>query len=834
MSKVREVLEKKKSGMIEKFTGDRKTKSAICSSAFGVFATFEKQRGAVFVTTAIMLSVLLGFLGLAFDFGNLYIHKTRLQNVVDAAALAGGRAYLESQKNPDENDRDKYDTFPGQGQGREQESYQVGGSKNRSGKHPAADHAADDFIYKNIVNLGTTVKNDEYAHYALKSEGQSPRLFYRIGLYEDVPLYFLSVILGKKEQRVRAGAIALVDDGKGLAPGKTLFDNLFSVEDKISLNSGVSVDSEKDPLLKPRTEDGATIQATFNGDIVLTNKTWNPSNAGDYFYTQEEKEYQWNKDLSIDELNSDYPNMGGKVVSNSSNSIDSNVSGFLNKLTLPHVDLKKNCKVTSLPQPILTSNLNRYKSQDAYIKSHFTITDDEGTVTNYYSKYVTKDNNKDIIKYISCLPRGEAYADEPSPGVAYEFCGNVDGKDIYYYFYTEGYIIKNIVSGRTPECFTYVLDSDGNKIFCNRRNTNSQHIKKYYFDFYRKKLNQDTGNFEYRQIIQENTSPLYDPVETENGITYYYDDAGIKKSFTIPIKKDVNFSKGIQINDPQINNSSVYHLEQDGWDNPEKNALVNKEFVITVDGLAGEEYNPFYLIITGNKGRVIKINVTNSNSRPLIICNLTSNEISEFSIAEGKIFKGIIYSPYSKVFNTLPTAGAGGGSFVGNIVAKELEIQDAGTTWTHQNFVASDTDFNTVSDAVAEKQEERKQTAITEGKNYYKTELARFGLADADWSDPDWFSKLPNSTDEEKNVRKKYQQAWNAARQRLLEDYGLDMPDWPWSEGGKTTDPNQHHYSITNNDNGPTGEKLRLINFRTEYTIEPYINPFNNLYLSND
>ena len=53
------------------------------------------------------------------------------------------------------------------------------------------------------------------------------------------------------------------------------------------------------------------------------------------------------------------------------------------------------------------------------------------------------------------------------------------------------------------------------------------------------------------------------------------------------------------------------------------------------------------------------------------------------------------------------------------------------------------------------------------------------------------------------------------------------MPDWPWTNGGAT---DTHHYD----NNEDTGEKLRLINFRTEYTTEPYYNPFNNLKLSDD
>ncbi len=789
----------------------------------------KQQSGSILVITAMMLPLMLGCLGFAYDFGNLYIHKTRLQNVVDAAALAGGRAYLESQSNVDEGDRDKYDRFPGIGQENEQLSYRPGSSGyDRGNQHPFADRAADDIIGKNLFNLGTTVKNDEYSHYALKSEGSSPRVFYRIGLYEEVPLYFLSVLIGKKQQRVRAGAIALIDDGKGLAPGKTLFDNLFSVEDKISLNSDVAVDSENTSS-KPRSEGGANIKSTFDGEIALTNnKAWDLSNEGDYFYTQQEKELQQREDLSIDEMNTVYPNMGRKVVKNSSNKIDAHVSGFLNKLTGPHVDLKKNCKVLKLPQPILTSNLNRYKDQDEYIHNHYVVLDAKGNITDYYNKYVA-DN---FVRYISCYLPGEAYAlpgeasvVEPHPPVAYELCDSSGEKEIYYYFYTEGFKLKNAVSGRTMTCFTYVLDSDGNKIFCNRKSPSNNHYKKYHFDFYVKKWNESSGQFEYRQIIQQNTSPLYDPVTTVNGVTYYYDDNGTQKSFTIPkVTKAVNLSTGRQINEAQARNSSVYHLEQDGWEDPSDapKDYIENEIIIKVDGLSGEEYNPLYLIITGNKGRKIKINVTGSNGRPLIICNLTSNEISEFSIADGKTFKGIIYSPYSKVVNIPTISGSSGRRFVGNIVAKELDIQDTGTTWTHQNFLESDSDLNTVPDSVAEKQKERKDDALSFAKEALKG-------YNPNWDDPDWFSSLP--TDEAKKL---FQKAWNTARQALWAASGLDMPDWPWKEGGKPTDPNQHHYTISNNDDGSGGETLRLINFRTEYTIEPYINPFNNLSLSND
>ena len=75
----------------------------------------NRQSGSILVISAMMLPLMLGCLGFAYDFGNLYIHKSRLQNIADAAALAGGRAYLESRKKQE--GRDTYDTMPSSGVG---------------------------------------------------------------------------------------------------------------------------------------------------------------------------------------------------------------------------------------------------------------------------------------------------------------------------------------------------------------------------------------------------------------------------------------------------------------------------------------------------------------------------------------------------------------------------------------------------------------------------------------------------------------------------------------------------------------------------------------------
>lgn len=49
----------------------------------------QSQRGSIIVFFAVLLVVLLGMAGLAIDVGYWYTEKTKLQNVVDAAVLAG-------------------------------------------------------------------------------------------------------------------------------------------------------------------------------------------------------------------------------------------------------------------------------------------------------------------------------------------------------------------------------------------------------------------------------------------------------------------------------------------------------------------------------------------------------------------------------------------------------------------------------------------------------------------------------------------------------------------------------------------------------------------------
>ena len=51
-------------------------------------AYHQQQKGAVIVTVALSLLFLLGFMGIALDFGRLFVVKTELQTAMDSCALA--------------------------------------------------------------------------------------------------------------------------------------------------------------------------------------------------------------------------------------------------------------------------------------------------------------------------------------------------------------------------------------------------------------------------------------------------------------------------------------------------------------------------------------------------------------------------------------------------------------------------------------------------------------------------------------------------------------------------------------------------------------------------
>ena len=151
----------------------------------------KQEKGAVFVLTAILLPMLFGFMGIAYDVGNLYSHKAKLQNTADAAALAGARAYVNELKrlNP------QVTTPPS--------------DTDKSAAEAYLKNGANQFITNNNPFFNEKASsNSNLKNFAIGSETKSSRdeankkttdvltEYFRVTLSEPVDLYFLTFLPG--------------------------------------------------------------------------------------------------------------------------------------------------------------------------------------------------------------------------------------------------------------------------------------------------------------------------------------------------------------------------------------------------------------------------------------------------------------------------------------------------------------------------------------------------------------------------------------------------------------------------------------------------------------
>lgn len=147
------------------------------------------QKGQIIVFTAVLLPLLIAATGFTVDFGNMYMHKARLQNAADAAAIAGGHSFVQNN-----------DTLS---------------------NHPHADEAAEKSIALNHPQIAD-VKRD----YRARNTEQNITI-YRVHLTEAVPVYFLSFFGVGDSTNVTAESFAQIAYTGG-SSGSSLFDNLFS------------------------------------------------------------------------------------------------------------------------------------------------------------------------------------------------------------------------------------------------------------------------------------------------------------------------------------------------------------------------------------------------------------------------------------------------------------------------------------------------------------------------------------------------------------------------------------------------------------------------------
>lgn len=149
----------------------------------------KAQKGQIIVFTAVLLPLLIAGTGLTVDFGNMYMHKARLQNAADAAAIAGGHSFVQNN-----------DTLS---------------------NHPHADEAAEKSIDLNHPKIANIIRD-----YRARNTDQGITI-YRVHLTESVPVYFLSFFGVGDSTNVTAESFAQIAYTGG-SSGGSLFDNLFS------------------------------------------------------------------------------------------------------------------------------------------------------------------------------------------------------------------------------------------------------------------------------------------------------------------------------------------------------------------------------------------------------------------------------------------------------------------------------------------------------------------------------------------------------------------------------------------------------------------------------
>lgn len=149
----------------------------------------KAQKGQIIVFTAVLLPLLIAGTGLTVDFGNMYMHKARLQNAADAAAIAGGHSFVQNN-----------DTLS---------------------NHTHADEAAEKSIDLNHPKIANIIRD-------YKARNTDQRItIYRVHLTESVPVYFLSFFGVGDSTDVTAESFAQIAYTGG-SSGGSLFDNLFS------------------------------------------------------------------------------------------------------------------------------------------------------------------------------------------------------------------------------------------------------------------------------------------------------------------------------------------------------------------------------------------------------------------------------------------------------------------------------------------------------------------------------------------------------------------------------------------------------------------------------
>ena len=214
----------------------------------------RKQKGVMLALLALCLPFLLAAMGIAVDFGNVYVHKAQLQNAADAAALAGGRVYADALKAGTDNPK------------------------------AAADSMARSYVTKNDKNV-----SDAPILEVRGSAASSTTRYYRVTLSDTVSTYFLRYF-GFDSFPVKAACTVKLSPKPGSSPFP-LFSNLITFQDSLRLVNE-----------KKKTWDGDIVHTIQNPSITINGGGPLDRSDGTTFDPAAAKYY--NPSLSVDLNNS--------------------------------------------------------------------------------------------------------------------------------------------------------------------------------------------------------------------------------------------------------------------------------------------------------------------------------------------------------------------------------------------------------------------------------------------------------------------------------------------------------------------------------------------------
>lgn len=153
------------------------------------------QRGSFLILVAFLVPLIMAMLGFVIDFGNVYWHKSVLQNCADASALGGAKA----------------------------------GVKGNGFDQVKADNMAEKLHDKNKRYASEIKEYDGYKSRYRKSKSDSKTHYYIVTMTEKVPMIFLRYF-GCEEMEIEASCNARIPGGKS---GFPLFDNLITFSKRL-------------------------------------------------------------------------------------------------------------------------------------------------------------------------------------------------------------------------------------------------------------------------------------------------------------------------------------------------------------------------------------------------------------------------------------------------------------------------------------------------------------------------------------------------------------------------------------------------------------------------